>query len=260
MDDSLSIPVFGSRPLAAPLPPGARPWQARNFTQLAAAFGAVLPLVGSTVWFYLGRHDPPGLRELLAYPLLFGGGLILWLLTLNRFVSGDSLGNLGFGAPRLWLDAVYGVLLAFGFLLLAPLLQQLVNPLFPPRPLAKEVVGLINGLSRDPWLLALWLGPVVWIGVALFEELWRAFLLRRLWRVWGTGAGPWLAILFSAVVFAFAHVYQGPGPMIVIGVQALLCGFFYLATGRVRALILSHALFDSVQIVMAVIAIRRAVA
>ena len=52
----------------------------------------------------------------------------------------------------------------------------------------------IEGARRHPGLLALWLGPVVWFGIAGFEELWRVHLLRRLWRVLPGKAGQWAVI------------------------------------------------------------------
>ena len=64
-------------------------------------------------------------------------------------------------------------------------------------------------------------------------------------------------MLFSAIVFAFAHVYQGPSAMISIGIQSVLAGWFYMATGRIWTLIICHALYDSFQIIMAVLVIRQ---
>jgi len=40
-----------------------------------------------------------------------------------------------------------------------------------------------------------------------------------------------------------------------IGFKSVLMGWFFMATGRTRALIVSHAVYDSVQIIMAVIAL-----
>ena len=118
-------------------------------------------------------------------------------------------------------------------------------------------MALLSGVAHDPWLLALWLGPTVWIGVALFEELARAFLLRRLWQAWAGRAGRVAAILIVSTLTGVAHAYQGPAAAVLIGLQGLLLGSFYLRTGRIRALIVSHALYDSVQIVIAVVMIRQ---
>jgi membrane protease YdiL (CAAX protease family) len=54
-----------------------------------------------------------------------------------------------------------------------------------------------------------------------------------------------------------AHGYQGPAAVLSIGIQSVALGSFYMATGRIRALIVAHALYDSIQIVLAVVVIRR---
>lgn len=246
------------RPLADPLRPDARPWQERPSTQLLAALAASMPMAALLVWVYVLQESPLTLTGLLAWPLLVGGGLIFWLLFLHILVSGDGLESLGLRKDRLWLDVVLG---AAGSLLLLALkfaFQATLAGLFPPRPPVPEILELLSGLSRSPLLLAIWLGPVVWIGVAGFEELWRAFMLRRLWRVWGGPASRWVGIVLVSILFGLAHSYQGPAAIVEIGLLSILMGWFFMATGRLRALIVAHALYDSIQIVFALIAIRQA--
>jgi len=124
-------------------------------------------------------------------------------------------------------------------MLVRTLEQPLLSSLFEQRPPSEEIIQLIHGVSSNLWLLALWLGPVVWIGIAGFEELWRVF------------------VLVSALI-GMAHGYQGPAAILSIGFKSVLMGWFFMATGRTRALIVSHVVYDSVQIVMAVVAIRAA--
>jgi hypothetical protein len=107
-------------------------------------------------------------------------------------------------------------------------------------------------------LLALWLGPVVWIGIAGFEELWRVFVLRRFWNVFSGTGGKWMVLLLVSILVGAAHGYQGPVSILSIGFKSVLMGWFFMATGRTRALIVSHVVYDSVQIVMAVVEIRAA--
>ena len=124
------------------------------------------------------------LRELLVGPLVGGGASIVWVLLVHRKIGGDRFASLGVRTDRVWLEVVCGVLLAGLLLVLHLGLSRPLNELFPPQPPPEEIVELLSGLSRRPALLALWLGPVVWIGIAGFEELWRVHLLRRLWHVW----------------------------------------------------------------------------
>jgi membrane protease YdiL (CAAX protease family) len=235
-----------------------QPWQSRPRTQLLAALAALVPMVALVVWTYLLQQRTLTLASLLLWPLLAGGCLILWLLFLHVLVSGDSLEGLGLRKDRPWLDLLLG---SAGSLVLIAIhlgFQATLARLFPPRPLVPEILELLSGLSRNPLLLAVWLGPVVWIGVAGFEELWRAFMLRRLWRVWGGRAGRWLALLSVSALVGLAHFYQGSAAVVSIGATSILMGWFFMVTGRLRALIVAHALYDSIQVVSAVIAIRQA--
>ncbi len=124
------------------------------------------------------------------------------------------------------------------------LLQITILRLLPAREVP-EIRHLVETVSRDPLLLVILLGPVLWIGVALFEELTRVFLLDRLWSVWRSPSGRWTVLVFSAGLFGLAHLYQGPDGIIGTGFIGLLFGWFYMASGRVWPLIIGHALYDT---------------
>lgn len=119
------------------------------------------------------------------------------------------------------------------------------------------MIQLITAVVSDTRLLLLWLGPVVWIGIAGFEELWRVVVLRRFWTVFPSAPGKWVSLVLVSVLIGIAHGYQGPAAILSITMKSILMGWYFMATGRTRALIVAHAVYDSVQIVMAVIAIRQ---
>lgn len=228
----------------------------RNDVQILAAVAAILPMAALFTWMYLLRDSAPGLAEFFLGPLLFGGGMIFWLLFLHLVLCRDSLASLGLGHGGLARDVLIGTAFGFALLLLKRVSDPFLNTLFVPRPPAEGVMQLIVGVAQDPLLLALWLGPVVWIGVAGFEELWRAVLLRRLWALFPGRAGAWGAIFAVSALIGLAHGYQGPAAVVSIGTKSLLMGWYFLETGRVRTLIVAHAVYDSVQIVVAVMQIR----
>lgn len=232
--------------------------QPRAVIQISTAMAAIIPMLALTVWMYLTRDSVPGLNEFFLGPLLFGGSMIFWLLFLHIVVCRDGLQSLGFKIDGFWKDVVIGCGLGAGLLLLKTLMQPMLNSLFEFRPPSTEIIQLIHGIAADPWLLALWLGPVVWIGIAGFEELWRVFVLRRFWNVFSGTKGKWMVLLLVSALIGLAHGYQGPAGIVSIGFNSVLMGWFFMATGRTRALIVSHALYDSVQIIMAVVAIRAA--
>jgi membrane protease YdiL (CAAX protease family) len=211
-----------------------------------------------SVWMYVIRQGPMTLTHMLLGPLVGGGVLILWILFLHYSVAGDRADGLGLRTDRRRLEIGLGCLLGAIFLAFHFAYFATAARLFPPRPPASEILQLLVQLSHSPALLALWLGPVVWIGVAGFEELWRVFVLRRLFCAWPSPAGHWIAVLLVSALFAAAHGYQGPAAVVSIGIIALAKGFFYLATGRFWALVVAHAVYDSVQIVLAVVQIRQA--
>jgi len=232
--------------------------QQKTTVQILAATAAIIPMVVITVWMYLLRDSVPDQTEFILGPLLGGGGMIFWLLFLHLVVCRDELQSLGFRVRGFWPDVIIGFGMGFGFLLLRSLTQPMLNAWFAPRPPSMEIIQLLQGVSSNIWLLALWLGPVVWIGIAGFEELWRVFVLRRFWNVFDGVAGKWMVLLLVSALIGLAHGYQGPASIISIGFKSVLMGWFFMATGRTRVLIVSHAIYDSVQIIMAVIAIRAA--
>lgn len=226
--------------------------------QLLAAFSAILPMAVLTAWMYGIRETGPGIAEFFLGPLLIGGGMIFWLLFLHLVLCRDGLDTLGFRIGGFRRDLAAGIVLGLAFLLLKTVSDPFLSGLFAPGPPSAEVMKLIVGVARDPLLLALWLGPVVWIGVAGFEELWRVFVLRRFWNVFPGTLARWSVLLLVSLMVGAAHGYQGPAAIVSISLKSLLMGAWFMATGRARALIVAHAVYDSVQIGMAVYAIRQA--
>jgi len=224
--------------------------------QLASALAVIIPMAMLTTWMYLIRDSAPAQSEFFLGPLLFGGGMIFWILFLHIVVCRDCLESLGFRVSGFWLDVVTGIGMGVGFLILKSLIQPFLQGLFPPRAPSEEILQLIHSVISNKWLLGLWLGPVVWIGIAGFEETWRCFVLRRFWNVFNSRTGQWIALLAVSALVGAAHGYQGPAAAISIGIKSILMGWYFMATGRARTLIVSHAVYDSVQIIWAVIMIR----
>jgi len=243
-------------PASDPLRADAGAWRRHPALQLLGATLAAAVLVALAVWMYVVRDRPVTLAMMMAGPLVGGGLLTVWTLIVHRFVCGDRLAALGLRTDRWWVEGGLGVVLAAVLLALHYGLGPALNRLFPPQPPPPEIIELLGGVSRSPVLLALWLGPVVWIGVAGFEELWRVHLLRRLWLVLPATAGRWAAVFVSAALVAGVHLYQPPAVMVSIGLLSLIKGFYFLATGRFWSLVVAHALYDSFQVVLVVQAIR----
>lgn len=232
-----------------------RPWQKRPITQILAVAVAYLPVYSFALWSHLS-HQTITLRELFLYPLLLGGGDVVLVLLIYRFVCGEPVASLNLKPGKWYTDILAGVVLAAFFLGLLVLQQVIQSHWFPHTagPPPRELITLFKGIVNNPLLLAIWLGPVAWLGVATFEELTRVFMLNRLWTVWPQPLARWLVILVSAALFGLVHIYQGPVSAFFIGLQGLLYAWYYLRFGRVWPMIVGHALYDSVQVIQVVIA------
>jgi len=231
-------------------------WRERRSTQLIAVLIGVLPVYILALWFHLQGTGSTGLTEMLFYPLVFGGGSIVVILLLLILLCGEQVRSLDFKAGRWRSDILGGVGLFLLFGLLAALEQFTVARWFPSR-VNPAFAELMIGLVENPLLLFIWLGPVVWIGVAGFEELSRVFMLSRLWKVWPGPLGRWMVILFSAAVFGLVHIYQGLAGVISTGMLGFIAGLFYMRGGRVWPLIISHGLYDSGWIILGVTLFKR---
>lgn len=228
----------------------------RARTQLFSALAFAVPVALIAYWNAL-HSQALTLADFFVAPLLVGGALIFWLLYLHFHVCRDDVVALGLRKPRPSVDVLLGIGLAAGLLAFHATFGVTAARVLPPRPPVPQVLTLIGTVSHSPWLLALWLGPVVWIGVAAFEELGRVFLLRRISLIIGGTGGLWTAIVVVSCFFGLVHAYQGAAAVVSITLQSVPLGWVYFRTGRVRALIMAHALYDSAQIVMAVVTMRQ---
>jgi len=226
--------------------------------KIPAITGAVLPMVGLTIWMTVLREGAPTIEEFFLGPLLVGCSMIFWILFLHIRMCRESVGSLGFVPGPIVMDLLIGIGLGVAFLALKWVEQPVLNTLFPPRPPSEEIITLLRGIAGSNVLLVLWLGPVVWIGVAGFEELWRAFMLRHTSDLLRGPAGRWTAIVVVAILVGLAHSYQGPGGVLSIGLKSVLMGWFFLARGRIVPLIVAHGVYDSVQVIAAVAELRHA--
>jgi membrane protease YdiL (CAAX protease family) len=191
---------------------------------------------------------------MLVYPLILGGGNILLILALNRYLLKEKITDFNPGKGKWYWDFLISLVLTAIYFLLMVVEQATIAQLLPKgRPPSQEVINMMIGLANNPILLAIWLGPVVWIGVALFEELGRVFFLNCLWRLSKNKYWELIAVIFVASLWGFAHLYQGAFGIISVSIQGLIMGFYYYRYRRIWPLIISHALYDSIQVIMFVV-------
>lgn len=165
-------------------------------------------------------------------------GLICLLLVAN----GESIQDVFLG-PRRALDEV-----PIGVLSVVPVILAAAAVLLTARAVAPWLhdvpVNPLAALMQSPsdiWLFAV----VALVAGGVREELQRAFLLTRFERHLG-GAGVGLAV--TSVAFGLGHLIQGSDAALATGTLGLLWGALYLWRRSAVAPVVSHAGFNSLEI------------
>ena len=212
---------------------------------------AFLPF-GLMIWFR--SHSSSGFAslELITYPLLFGGLSIVAVYLLQRFYLRSPLKELNPGKGKWGSDILWGLILVTIYFLLFYVERATLTNLLEFRS-NSELLGLMLSMRENPILLVLWFGPVLWIGIALYEELIRVFLLVSLWKF---SSKPWWAfvvMLFVSLLIGFAHWSQGSYGIVTIAIKSMVACFFFLKVKRLLPLIIAHALYDGIQVALLLI-------
>jgi membrane protease YdiL (CAAX protease family) len=231
-----------------------KPWQARASIQVLAAALGVVPIYSGLIILELlsGRQ-----LSRQAFALYLGVisplGIVIALLLL-RFLCGEKLRDLNLRSGRLSSDLIAVFALSLVIIVMNVISTQLLSGLFPESPSNTSVRNLFSELAGNSRLLILFVG-LFFLGAAS-EEIIRAFLLSRLWKVWPSTAGKWLAVVISAGLFGLIHLYRGP----VIATWTAIFGFImalcYLRFGRLLPLVLAHYLTNALQLVVFAVSAR----
>ena len=187
--------------------------------------------------------------ELILYPLLFGGGSVLILLFVKRFFLNEKLNDFNSGEGTFVKDVGMGFILVTIYFILFFLERQFLTGVLTIRS-NTELLDLMLSMRAQPILLFLWFGPVLWIGIALYEELIRVFMLTELWKFSNDKIWIFIVIVISAALMGVVHYSQGSYGMVTIGIKSLVSGFFFLKYRRLFPLIIAHVLYDGLQVGM----------
>jgi len=187
--------------------------------------------------------------ELIAYPLLFGGISIGILYILKKFFLKENISDFNSKAATWYNDLGWGLALtAMYFALFFVERLTLTNILnFNPN---MEILGLMLDMRESPLLLILWFGPVLWIGIALYEELIRVFMLTSLWKFSRNGVWTIAVIIFASLIIGLAHWSQGSYGIVTIAMKSLVSCVFFYRKRRLMPLVYAHVLYDGLQVGM----------
>lgn len=220
--------------------------------QLIALTIIVLIPFGMMIWFR--SHNSSGFAsvELIIYPLLFGGLSIGILYLLKRFYLKEKFTEFNSGKGKWTTDILWGLALTTIYFILFYVERLTLSNILSFNS-NMELLGLMLDMRKSPILLVIWFGPVLWIGIALYEELIRVFILSSLWKFSNKQVWSILVIIISALIIGFAHWSQGSYGIVTIGIKSIISGLFFYKYRRLFPLVIAHVLYDGVQVAMLLI-------
>jgi membrane protease YdiL (CAAX protease family) len=231
----------------------------RTAKNILAICIAILPINFIMIWYRLVQTENFSTIDMTVYPLLFGGGTILLILFLNKYLIKDTFKETFNSGEGIWYrDILIGIgltVIYFGlfFLSRATLYQWIPNH----NPPNTELINTMVDMANDPLLMVIWFGPVLWIGIALFEELSKTFLLKCLWNINDNKNWHIVAIVLASAFIGVVHLYQGAAGIISIGIKSLVAGFYFYKYRRLLPLIIAHGLYDGFQFLFFIMQFRQ---
>jgi len=222
-------------------------WQQKTWVQaLAILLGYIPPL---SVFITQQFSGPVTAEGYLLYAMGYTLFVIAVLLLLLRFLCGEKPNVLNLRPGVWWKDLLGGIVLVGLTLSVKFFLDPMIARYFHrASDIESGMVDLVNTLARNPWLAALFLGPVLFIGVAGSEELTRVFFITRWMKISSSKAWLGVGVFLSAFLFGLNHVSQGYAGVISVTLNALIMVLWYLRFGRIFHLIVAHYLYDAIQL------------
>lgn len=220
---------------------------------------AILPINLIMIWYRLNQTENFSTKDMLIYPLLFGGSTIILILILNKYVVQDTFkSSFNMGNGTWYWDIFSGVILTtIAFVLFFIEKQTLMIWLPNNNPANIEILNAIIDIANNPILLIIWFGPVLWIGIALFEELSRVFLLKCLWNISDNETWIFVSIFLTSILIGTVHLYQGMAGVIGIGLKSIIFCLYYYKYRRLFPLVFSHVLYDGLQFAYLIVQLRQ---
>jgi membrane protease YdiL (CAAX protease family) len=184
------------------------------------------------------------LSSAYVFPLALVDAVVLVALIVALLVAhGESLRDLFLGQRRILGETMLGIwLIPAIFMLVTALLLTL-----------RAVTPWLHNVERNPMEDLIDSGPeaamfavVAIVAGGIREEIQRAFILHRFEQYLG---GKWIGLAVFSLVFGLGHALQGWDAAITTAVLGAVWGLIYLWRRSIVAPVVSHAGFNSLQIV-----------
>lgn len=237
----------------APVWPPPRRWPARVRAGAEVVACSSVPtqllVQYAAVWLGVQPWRAPGVPTLrfLAVTQLADSVLLIALMALLTRARGDRLGPLWLGQRPWRREAALGLALVPAVFAVVAAILSLGTHLWPGLHNVQE--NPFESLLDTPARAAV-MGLVVIVAGGLREELQRAFLLDRFERQLG---GATAGTLLLSAAFGAGHYIQGWDAVVATGVAGAFWAVVYLRRRSVVAPVVSHALFDGLQVLQAVL-------
>ncbi len=213
---------------------------------LALSIVVFIPF-GLMIWYRIQQTTGFTTTELIKYPLLFGGSSIVVIYILKKFLLKEKLSDFNSEKGTWYGDIGWGLLLTVIYFAMFIVERWTLSEVLPSRS-NMELLEAILEIRESPVLILLWFGPVLWIGVALYEELIRVFILTSLWKWSEKLSWSLLVILLSGILIGLTHWSQGPYGIVTIGLKSLVAGYYFYKKRRLMPIIYAHVLYDGIQV------------
>jgi membrane protease YdiL (CAAX protease family) len=230
-----------------------KPRQGKAWIQLLAVMIGVVPLYSSAIIRHFWKDQPISTQGFVFYLAVISPLAIVIALLVLRFLCGENPRDLNLRPGKVPSDLLAALILSPVILVANVVSNQALSELLPDYAADTSVRNLFGELARNPGLLVLFLGLLIPLGAAS-EELIRAFLLSRLWKVWPSTTGKLAAVLVSAFLFGLIHGYRGPAGIAWSAIFGLIMALYYLRFGRVVPLIVAHYATNALQVALFAVA------
>jgi len=235
--------------------PSKKTWQKKRWVPIVAILlGYTLPLSVFIMQFVGGPTTGEGY---LLYATIYTFLVLAVLLLLLRFLCGEKPSVLNLKTGTWWKDILGGLGLVAITLTMKITLDPMIGSFFyRASDVESGINSLMDTLTGNMWLFALFIGPVLFIGVAGSEEVTRMFFITRWMKIFPSKVWLGLGVFMSAALFGLNHIAQGPAGIISVALNGLVMMLWYLRFGRVFHLVIAHYLYDAIQIGLMVILIK----
>ena len=199
------------------------------------------------IWYRVRHVTEFASVELISFPLFFGGLSIGVVYVLKRCFLGERISQLNSDDGRLLTDVLLGLALTAVYFALFFIARYTLSDILAFTP-NRELLGLMLDMRENPVLVVLWFGPVLWIGIALYEEVVRTFILTEMWSLSRRKLWVAMVIAMCALLMGLLHWSQGPYGIVTIAIKGAVIGVVYYRIRRLFPLVLAHVLYDGLQV------------